>query len=86
MTAATDVWTKPEDLTDAHNALRAKAKWKCLETLPDGSMKAVDTLTGSMGNFNRTVVELQELTISDVIEVREGPTREEDVVIIYRAV
>lgn len=84
MTAATEVWTKPEDLTDAQKALRPVARWKCLELQTDGCMKAVNELNGTLGNFTPAVIVLQGLESGDVAEVREGVTRDLDVVILYK--
>jgi len=84
MTAATELWTKPEDLTDAQKALTVVARWKYIEVMPDDSMRAVDEVTGVLGNLTAFAVTFQGIQIGDVSEVREGPTREEDVVVIYR--
>ncbi|MNE86313.1 hypothetical protein D3C80_1834000 [compost metagenome] len=85
MTAATEVWTKPEDLTDAQKAIKVVMRWRCIEVLPDGCMKTVDEITGVLSNFTPAVITLQGLEIGDSIEVREGATRDLDVVILYKS-
>lgn len=84
MTAATEVWTKSEDLTDAQKAIPVVARWEFIEKVADGSMKSVNVLDGTMGMLTGKAVELQELRLGDVAEVREGKTRDEDCVVLYR--
>jgi hypothetical protein len=82
-TAATQRWTSSKALSVEQKKLPVVTAWKYIELLPDGSMKAVNILTGERGALTEAAVILQELRIGDVSEVREGVTRSEDVVVHY---
>jgi hypothetical protein len=84
VTAATDKWTKPEDLTEEQEALSIVAQWKYIEVPDVGDGKAVNLKTGTLAPITGTVLKLQEIQVGDVSEVREGDTRDKDVVVHYR--
>lgn len=85
MTAATEVWTKPEDLTEDQKALKVVARWKYTQRLENGDVKAVNLIDGISGMLTAFVVEMQGVGIGDICEVREGTTRDQDVVILYKS-
>lgn len=85
MTAATEKWTDSTMLTDEQKALPVVARWKYISLLDDGSMKAVSLIDGKVSEINAKQVEIQELQVGDVSEVREGEARDMDVVILYKA-
>lgn len=83
--ASQELWTKPEELTEAQKLVPVVARWRVTQKLENGNLQAVNENSGVLGEFTGKVVEKQGMGIDDVIEVREGKTRDQDVVVRYPA-
>lgn len=83
--ASQQLWLKPEDLTDDQKALKVVDKWKIIEAgTVEGELTCVNQFNGFKGTFTAAVVVKQGLAIGDVVDVRQGKTREFDTVTLIK--
>lgn len=83
--ASQEIWSKPEELTDEQKeSTVVKHRWRIISKNDKDELKAVDLLTGVSADFATAVGVKQGLDLGDEIEVREGKTREEDLVVLTK--
>lgn len=84
--ASQELWTRPEDLTDAQLAIPVVARWEIDEIQANGEAKAVDTISKRWADFTAFVVKKQDIQVADTIEVREAEERIDDVIVHFKTV
>lgn len=80
------IWVNSSELTSKQLLVPVVDKWKLIEEgAEEGSIAAVSQVTGVRLPFTPGVVKKQNLKIGDIVEVREGPERKDDVVSVIRS-
>lgn len=79
------IWVNSSELTKTQLLVPIVDRWKITEAgTEEGSVMGVSIQSGVRAPFTPGVVKKQNLKVGDIVEVREGPERKDDVVSVIR--